>query len=109
VLREPIDGNVRDAVDSSRSSLDPTALRKSGQNGVSESRIPGLLRGEQSIVFLGKGDQFVKTTERHTSRLSGCAWVVDLVPLWNDSDAELGTPNRRPWRKATQSRANPIQ
>ncbi len=93
LLRKPIDGNVRDPVDASRSTLDPTALRKSGQNGVSEARVPGLLRGEQSIVFLGKGDQFVKTSERHTPKLSACGWIVKLVPLWNYSDDEMDTPN----------------
>jgi hypothetical protein len=45
-------------------------------------------------VFLGKGDQFVKRSERHTRRLSGRAWIANLGPQRNDYDVELGTAER---------------
>ena len=108
VLRKPVCGNVWYSVDASPGSFDPAALRQPGQNRVGEARVSGLFGGEQAVVFLGEGDQFVESGSRRKLRLSGCSLIVKLVPQWNCSDTDgarrRGASKSRLWGANSEKR-----
>ena len=57
ILREPIDGNIRYAVDSSRSPLDPASLRNRPSAiavGISECDLVRLKRDKPTDVLIGE-------------------------------------------------------
>ena len=80
VLRELGLREMGNSIDSASGSFQPAALCQPYKHGIEDASITSLLRGQQSVVFLGNPNQFVHSCTRHDSSMKAPCRNVNIIP-----------------------------